>query len=200
MMTENNKRKKEIEKYLLHQIEECFRCTCRLIQRDVDSCGRQIWKELKEKIDEVLQLTSDLQKQNKKGSIQYLVFNFLRNSTSRDKLSLYIQTLDDSFYLDEQETAVYYYPSFLQDKYVDDLSCLYRKAEEKFIRLQSYELTSIKELYTEFYFSIVFSLIQQLSELIIKEVIMSNIQVTDSFKIIYGEYMDQAIVIFSKEK
>lgn len=199
-MSVNNMRQEKIIEYLQNKMEECFRYTCRLIQRDVDSCGRQIWKELKEKIDEILQFTVDLQKQNKKGSIQYFVFSFLRNSTSSAKLSFYIHTLDDSFYLDEQETAVYYYPSFLQDRFADDLSWLYRKAEEKFIRLQSYELTSIIELYIEFYFSIMYKWIQQLSELIIKEVIKSSIQITDGFKIIYGEYMDQAVVIFPKEK
>ena len=37
-----------------------------------------------------------------------------------DNLGMRIDALDDSFYLDEQESEEYYHPVFLQERYIED--------------------------------------------------------------------------------
>lgn len=189
----------EIYRYLKGDMEECFQHTCQLVQTEIETSGSQIWDELKEKLDEVLKLVAEMQKRQKKGNIQYLGFYFLQNSIWRDKLNFQVNALDDSFYLDESETARCFCPAFLQDKYGSDISCLYEKAKEKIIRIQKYELVKLKEYYAVYYYSIMYRMIESLAEKIMLEVKESNVRITDKFKIIYGGYMDRATIIYTKE-
>ena len=106
-----------------------------------------------------------------------------------------IDLLDDSFYLDEQETATYYYPDFLQEKYVEDLNVLQKKAGEKFVRLQNYERIDIKREYSGFYQSILFRMIESLTEVILELITDYEVLAKEDFKIIFGEYMDSAKVL-----
>lgn len=193
-------RRKEICQYLHNYMEACFLQSCQLIQTEMEMCGSQIWNELKGKIFEIMKVTYKEQEQGKKGKMKYLVFSFLKSSILMDKVEFYIEALDEGFYLDEQEASAYYCPSFLQDKFTDDLSYLYQKVKEKFIRLQSYELTTIKEQYAEYYFSIVYNLIRNLSGQIANEIKKSGIGISECFTLTFGEYMGRTAIVYAKEK
>lgn len=193
-------RRKEIFQYLQNDMENCFLQSCQYLQTEVEMQGSRIWKELKDKIIEVIQEAVKAQGQNKKGKIRYLTFNFLKSSLLMDKVEFYIEVLDEGFYLDEYEAAAYYCPSFLQDKFIDDLSYLYRIVRGKFIRLQSHELTAIKEQYAGYYFSVVYKLVQNLLGQITDEIVKSGIGISECFMIIFGEYMEQAAIVYTKEK
>ena len=99
-------------------------------------------------------------------------------------LELRINPLDDSFYLDEQESAAYYSPDFLQEKYVEDIYFLQKKAGEKFVRLQNYERIDIKREYSGFYQSILFRMIESLTEEILDLKADCKVLVEEDFKII----------------
>ena len=199
-MAKIQKRKEEISQYLQEYMEECFRKSCREIQIEIENNGEMIWMELKKNICECLHKTDILQKQQRKNGLQYLVFSFLRHGIIQNRPQIRIDALDDSFYLDEEEAESYYHPAFLQEKYLNDLESIYKKAGKKFIRLQNYELEDIKEEYAGFYFSILFQMIKELSGSIAKTVLTSGISVEDSFKIIMGEYMNHAAVLFIRNE
>lgn len=107
---------------------------------------------------------------------------------------------DNGFYLDNREAARSYHPAFLQERYSDDLFRLYKEVSRKFVRLQSHELFWIKERYTHCYEAVVYRMIENLAGLIMRKVEESSVSVTDDFKIIYGEFMDKAVVLYAKEK
>ena len=52
----------------------------------------------------------------------------------------------------------------------------------------------------KFYFSIIYRIMESLSELIMQTVLDSGISVADDFKVIFGEYMDQAVILNTGEK
>ncbi|MBD5546492.1 MAG: hypothetical protein HDQ97_03720 [Lachnospiraceae bacterium] len=196
-MEENNRRIAIIQ-YFQDYMEECFQHSCRLFQTNLEKHGNRIWDDLKDAINKILQVASQAQKQGQKGDIQYLAFSFLRSSLYVDRMELRIEVLDDGFYLDRQETAGDYCITFLRERFLGDLSLLYRKVKEKFIRFQNYELSVIKMQYSSYYDALAYRMIENLRELIVQEVLKSGISITDNFKIIYGEFMDKAVVVYEK--
>lgn len=67
---------------------------------------------IKNAVHEVLKLSKEAQNRQQKGAIQYLVFSFLKSGIYMDKLLLHLECLDDSFYLEQQETSKIFELSF----------------------------------------------------------------------------------------
>lgn len=194
-MEQMNSRRDEILQYMQESMEKCFYKSCQSIQTEIENGGNRIWSDLKAILEQILMHAADMQKKNKKGSAQYLVFSFLNSSVHFEKLELRIEVLDDGFYLDEQEAAGYYCPQFLQAEYLSGVECLCRETSEKFVRLQNQELFEIKKEYTTFYNALICQMIKSLCGMIMRAVVESGIKMTENFKIIYGEYMGKAVVL-----
>lgn len=191
---------RELVPVLQSDMEECIKKSCQLIETEIQDNAYKIWEQLQNVIYGLLERVEMLQKQNKKGDMQYLVFSFLRYGVVMDKLEIRIDALDNIFYLDMQECAEYYAPMFLQERYAEDISLLYENASKRFIRLQNYEFVKVKEKYAEFYKVIISEMLKSLIELIVEMVVDSNVNISNQFKILYGEYMDKATVLYTKEK
>ena len=186
--------------YVQKYMEEQFNTSSQLIQSYIEMHGSEIWNNFKNEVNATLKLAGCAQSEDQKGAIQYLAFSFLRCGLYQDRLELRIEVFDDSFYLDEKETAGSYYPTFLQERYSEDLSWLYKEAGRKFVRMQEHELFWIKEQYSHYYEAVIYRMIENLSGLLMREVEESSVSVTDDFKLIYGEFMDRAVVLYAKEK
>lgn len=197
-MEQVNDRRPEMLQFLQPYMEERFKETCEKIQIEIEKNGHAIWNELNEAIDELLLHVDEVQKQHKKGEIKYFVCSFLRYSLYLGRPEFYIHTMDEEFYLDEQETGIYYCPQFLQKPYLEDLDYLYKKVAEKYMRIQNCEILDIGEEYIEFYYSIMYKMMESVSELIIETIEKRGIPIADHFRIIYGEYMESAEVLYTK--
>lgn len=57
----------------------------------------------------------------------------------------------------------------------------------------------VNEQYAPYYYAVAYRMIENLTGLIRQEILESNVRITDKFKILYGEYMDSATVIYPKE-
>lgn len=192
-------RGEDILLYLQPYMEECFHNSCQVLQKDIEKQGIEVWDQLKNAVHEVLQLSREAQNENQKGAIQYLVFSFLKSGVYMDKLMVYIECLDDGFYLDQQETAKMFEFSFLQKQYMEDIFLLHKKVKEKFIRLKNYELMEIQLEYAYFYSSLIYEMMKNLSDLLMQEIEKSEVNITGKFRILYGEYIETAAVVCSKE-
>ena len=191
-------REKEISLFLQPHMEECYLGTCVAVQSWLDIHACEVWKELESTIHRVLHKARKRQEQKGKGDIQYLVFSFMRYGTCGNKPEIFIEALDDAFYLDGQEAACCYCPAFLQDRFQKDCDILYRKTEGGFVRLQDYELEGIRKEYAGYYCSILLRMIQELAGRIAETVRKNGIHTTERFMIIYGEYMGRAVVLYGK--
>lgn len=192
-------RGEDILLYLQPYMEGCFQNSCQILQKDIEKQGMEVWNQLKNAVHEVLQLSKEAQNGNQKGAIQYLVFSFLKSGVYMDKLMVYIECLDDGFYLDQQETAKMFEFSFLQKQYMEDIFLLHKKVKEKFIRLKNYELMEIRLEYAYFYSSLIYEMMKNLSDLLMQEIEKSKVNITGKFRILYGEYIETATVVCSKE-
>ena len=192
-------REEDILLYLQPYMEERFQSACQILQKDIEKQGADIWEQLKNAVHEVLQLSREAQNRQQKGAIQYLVFSFLKSGIYMDKLLLHLECLDDGFYLEQQEASIIFELSFLQKQFMEDLTFLHNMIQRKFIRLKKYELMEIGMKYADFYHSLIFKMTNSLLSLLMQEIEKSNISVTDQFKILYGEYLENAAVVYSKE-
>lgn len=188
----------QISQYLQPHMQECFLRSCGMIQAEIDCHAGRIWEELDRAIGECLARAASMQEQGKKGRLEYLVFSFLRYGEYLDGPELRIDALDDGFHLDKQEAAGHYHPGFLWDRYREDLDFLHKKAGDKFVRLQDYELDEIKKEYMESYHAILFRMLESLAGLVMETVTYSGVPVTDGFKIVFGEYMGNGTVLYRK--
>ncbi len=198
-MEQTNDRRQEIVQYLQPYMEECFQKSCGMIQSEVETHGNEIWGELKSAVNKVLQLSAEAQDKQQKGALQYLVFSFLKSGIYLDKMIFHLGCLDDQFYMDGQEAAALFNITFLEDKYRNDTAYLHHKTKEKFIRLKEHELLYVNEQYAPYYYAVVYRMIENLTDLVMQEIAGSSVRITDKFKILYGEYMDKAAVIYPKE-
>lgn len=198
-MEQENDRRPEILHFLQPYMEERFKESCSRIQEEIEKNGQTIWDELEKTINQLLFHVDAMQKDHKKNEIKYFVCSLLRYSLYFERPEFYIHAMDEGFYLDEQEAGIYYCPQFLQKSYLEDINYLHKKAAEKFIQLQNYELFDVNETYIKFYYSIIYKMMESVSELIMETVVKSGIFIADDLKIIYGEYMDNATVLYTKE-
>ena len=200
MAVNMNERLEELIYFLTPFMEENFDKSKEMLQAEIMRNAPEIWNGLKSVVHKVLERADELQKQNWKGSLQYLLFSFMQYGVCSGMLEINVSAYDDRFYLDEEEASETFPLTFLQDQYGNDISYLYQKAEEKFVRIQNHERTDIREWYSDYYDSIAYAVVESLAELIMKEITESDVKITDHFKILYGGYMDQVVTVYSKEK
>ncbi|MCI9400158.1 MAG: hypothetical protein HFJ07_10150 [Lachnospiraceae bacterium] len=198
-MEKIHQQRPEIIQFLQNNMEELFQNSCEKIQTELNINAEKIWNDFQNPINKCLNKAKELQHQNQKGSIQYLVFSIMQYGICFDRIELHIDTLDDGFYLDMQEASAHYYADFLQDFFRKDLAYLYKKASEQFVRIQHYEQVQIKKKYAEYYYSLLFHMVKELIDLVYENVLDSGISITDRFKIIFGEYMDNAVILHDEE-
>ena len=199
-MKQKYDRREDIIQFIRPHMEERFQESCREIQKKLEEHGSVMWNEVRELIQEILENTVNMQERNRKGKIAYFVCSFLQSGVYLNRLLLRMETLDEGFYLDKQEIVDYYFPQLLQDNYLEDLGFLNQKVYGEFARVQNHELDEISKVYTEYYNALMFKIVQDLSSLIMRTVMESEVSLSDDFQIIYGEYMGSATVLCVKEK
>ena len=60
------------------------------------------------------------------------------------------------------------------------------------------QLFDVNEEYIKFYYSVMYKMLGSVSELIMETIEKSGILIADDLKIIYGEYMDKATILYTK--
>ena len=180
-------------------MEERIQETCTEIEKMLEKQGTSMWKELRSAVQEILARTADGQEQKRKGKAAYLVCSFLQRSVYLNKLLLRLEIMDEGFYLDDVETAGYYRLWMLEERFLEDLEFLHQKLNKEWIRVQNHELDEVDREYAEYYNAIVGMIVQSMGSLLMEAAEGSEVQLADTFQIIYGQYMGDAEVVYEKE-
>lgn len=195
-MKQINDRRNDMRQYLQKEMEKSFRRVCDEFQSEIERDGEKIWNEIKEILDEVSEKIVMGQREGKKGKIKYLSFNFLQLSSYTNKLQWYITAFDENFYIDEQDVGIYYSPIYLNEKYLHELEYMNKILRQKYIRIQNYEWDMIKRVYAVYYDSIMQVLLENLLEMMREYIATSDICISNTVLIIYGQYMDEAKILY----
>lgn len=180
-------------------MEERIQETCTEIEKMLEKQGASMWKELRGAVQEILACTVDGQEQKRKGKAAYLVCSFLQRSVYLNKLLLRLEIMDEGFYLDDVETAGYYRLWMLEERFLEDLEFLHQKLKKEWIRVQNHELDEVDREYAEYYNAIVGMIVQSMGSLLMEAAEESEVQLSDTFQIVYGQYMGDAEVVYAKE-
>lgn len=129
-------RAEELIYFLTPFMEENFNKSREILQDKIVCNAPEIWNDLKSVIHKVLESTDELQKQNQKGSLQYLLFSFMQYGVCSGILEMRVCAFDDRFYLDEEEATGILPLTFLQDQYGNDLTGLKSFMGDIWIRRQ----------------------------------------------------------------
>ncbi len=199
-MTQFYDRKEEIAQWLQPYMDERFGESCQVMQEVIDKHGREIWEELRTVILDILTRAASLQQQHRKGRIKYLAVSLMNYSLYAHRMDYRLDLLDGGFYLDEQEAAGYYCPSYIQDRYRSDLEYFHDRIVTEFKRSQEYEMQDVDVEYSKLYDAVIYKMIESMSELIMKTIQKSGVYLTEDFKMIYGEYTDRAVILNTEWK
>ena len=186
----------ELYEYLHTYMEELFQDSCRAVQTILDTDSGKIWKNFHAVLQECLEKTRILQQQKQKGLLHYLAFSPMQYASFYSLLFMFQAQAQSVLYLDTQEASAHYHADFLQDRFLQDLIFLYEKAAEKFIRIQHFEQVQIRQNYAEYYDALLFQMIKALTGLILETVEESEVHAAGSLRIICGDYMDHAVILY----
>ncbi len=195
-MEQKYDRREEILQSMQPYMEERFQESGSSIQKKLEKRGNEFWDGMHGKIERIFVQVRYLQERGQKGEIAYLVCSFMQCGIYLNRLLLHIEALDEGFYLDEQETADCYDLQLLQDAYQGDMEFLHRKVLEKFIRVQDYELDEVSKVYSGYYNALMYRIMKSMGSLIMRTVSESGVRLSDSLRIMYGEYMGSVAVIY----
>ena len=186
----------ELYEYLNTYMEQLFQDSCSAVQTILDTDSAKIWEHFRMAFVNVWKKTKACNSRIKKESC--IISCSVRCSMRPfwTGWNCVFDALDDGFYLDTQEASVHYHADFLQDRFQEDLAFLYEKAAEKFIRIQHFEQVQIRQNYAVYYDSLLFQMIKALTGLILETVEESGVHAADSLRIICGDYMDHAVILY----
>lgn len=190
----------DIEDYLNSYAESIFEKTCRDIQKDWIKEKRQIREEIVQCFKEVWEKTVSLQDCNRKGTIKYWLISMQRSSLLRDEIAFRVETFDEGFFLDDAEAAEEYQPAFLKAYWNHDLKQFSSLLKKRFVRLQKYQYDVIKEVYSPYYYAVIYQLLKALLNGILKEVCTDKERICKDYKVIFGYYMGQGTVLYEGER
>ena len=197
---ERNGRIPEVMDRMQPVMEAYFREACIFFQQTVDCSGDKIWENVKSAVGEALQKAVSLQKEGRKGKLQYLCFSFMEYGSLLDRPEIRIDALDEGFYLDEQEAAAEFVPDFWQERYREDIHRLDKEIGKAFIRVQNYERMEMRKVYMGYYYLALFGMLQSMAERIMETVQESGVGITGRFMMLGGKYMDEGVLLCERRE
>ncbi|SNS15353.1 hypothetical protein SAMN05446037_100516 [Anaerovirgula multivorans] len=155
--------------------------------------------EFIESFKEVFTKATELQNEEKKGPIAYIVISFLRTRIIEEDYQLRIDLYDEMFYLDKVECSGYWKVDFVFQYLHEDIELFKEKIEEYIEKIQdnSYEL--IKKDYAAIYNYFLYEYLKKNIKLLLETEEYQSLNKTEDLKIGFGEYMDKVDIIYDQE-
>ena len=134
------------------------------------------------------------QQESRIKTLHYLSVQPLRVGIRMNKLMFRVQVMEDTFYLGKRDIAEYFYPDAFQKKYDNDVALLYQETRKKTIRMQQYEWSEVRNQYAKQYITWLYLMIRNSVSSIVACLEKSDVKISEDFKILFGEYMDRAVL------
>lgn len=151
--------------------------------------------EFNSKLDILIE--EQIKRQNEEGQdkIKHISLSHLSSSNYTESFESYFWMSSSKLYYDEHKSRVYWKPVFLYDGIENDMVEVERLLREKFVRLEAYELFTLKRklifddwtLFETGFYNLVKSCKERL--------VNSSLQAEDEILILYGNYMEKLQVI-----
>ena len=176
--------------------QDRFEQSQRLIEEHCEKHGNEIAAEVISTFISAFGQAADLQRDEEKGAAQYLLLSHLYSGVWTGGYSIKLDVFDKRLYADPHEVDAYLELNWLHGFLAEDMA-YFRKGLLKHIpSLKEYELEQIRYRYVHYYHAVALTLISEIIPALLRLPEFENLKVEPEFEILFGGYMDKAVVIW----
>lgn len=168
----------------------CEQKSSQLVESFLDALGKVFEKEMAGKGEE------------RGGEAQYLLFSCLHSSIFLKRYLIQIELLGKEMYGSEPLATVCWDAGDIYGLFEKDVEELKEMVRKKAPRIKEYETDYIRYAYAPYYHRMAKAFIREMLEAVLesREVFLEERQGKKQIRILFGEYMGEADVLFSVER
>lgn len=191
-------RKEEFMTAMEYILPEQFSKSSRCITSHCEKHSKEIVHTFLEAFKEVVEQTTILQDEKKKGKVKYILFSHLYSSIFLQRYLIRIDFMDHAFYSDPSQTVSYWDARDIYQLFEGDVEAIREELGKNFLRIREYEADYIRYAYAPYYHGLTKAFLQAMLEEALPE---SNFlpqqgRLESRTRILFGEYMGEADVLF----
>ena len=131
------------------------------------------------------------QAQSDKGPLRYIYVSFLQSSLYTGNYEICIDAYDERLFGDLTDTHAYWSPDFIFRYIKDDMAHFRKHIGQHVLRVREHEIMAFFAQYVQHYYRIVQTLVTEL----IEPIVAAETSDTRELTVIFGEYMEQGVVL-----
>ncbi len=180
---------------------ERFEQSQRLIQDHCVKFGKEIAAEMLSAFQDTFLQTAQFQSTGEKGDVRYIVLSHLYSSIYTGGYAMKLDIFDQRFYADPHEIDACLTLNWLHDFLEKDMNWFRESLKShNILHLREYELEQIRYRYVYYYHAAALKLISESMPALLQLSEFQSLAVAPEMEVMYGSYMDQAVVIWPKEE
>ena len=163
----------------------------------IDNNYRMLFPAFMENLDILIKRWCGEQKDQNQDKVKYLIFQRLRTSGYTGTYEISMGFSNAMLYLDEHMSYVYWKPDLIFEGIDSDMVDVKKKLEQKYIRIEEYELLYLKQRLLLDDWKIFFKVLDRLSDKVAEKIQGRYEIFEEEIGILAGDYMDRLDMISS---
>lgn len=163
----------------------------------IDSHYSMLYPTFVEKLDILIKKWCSEQKDKNQDKVKYLIFQRLRTSGYTGTYEISMGLSNAMLYLDEHMLCVYWKPDLIFEDIDSDMVDVKKKLEQKYIRIEEYELLYLKQRLLLDDWKLFFKVLDRLSDKVAEKIQERYEIFEEELGILAGDYMDRLDMISS---
>lgn len=156
-----------------------------------------IEKELTDAFVKVCHQAQLLQQQQRKGSIHYIYFSFLRTSILENKSIYRIDFYDENWFLDNEECCGHWDVDFIYHSLFQHMRELEEKRKAYARKVTAMDIEHFKLFEAFKYNMLVIEFIREQLPALLEQEAFKGVKCSEELHILAGEYMDQSEILYA---
>lgn len=163
----------------------------------IDNNYRMLFPAFMENLDILIKRWCGEQKDQNHDKVKYLIFQRLRTSGYTGTYEISMGFSNAMLYLDEHMSYVYWKPDLIFEGIDSDMVDVKKKLEQKYIRIEEYELLYLKQRLLLDDWKLFFKVLDRLSDKVAEKIQDRYKIFEEEIEILAGDYMDRLDMISS---
>lgn len=163
----------------------------------IDNNYRMLFPAFMENLDILIKRWCGEQKDQNQDKVKYLIFQRLRTSGYTGTYEISMGFSNAMLYLDEHMSYVYWKPDLIFEGIDSDMVDVKKKLEQKYIRIEEYELLYLKQRLLLDDWKLFFKVLDRLSDKVAEKIQDRYEIFEEEIGILAGDYMDRLDMISS---
>lgn len=163
----------------------------------IDNNYSMLFPAFMEKLDILIKRWCGEQKGKNQDKVKYFIFQRLRTSGYTGTYEISMGLSNAMLYLDEHMSCVYWKPDLIFEDIDSDMVDVKKKLEQKYIRIEEYELLYLKQRLLLDDWKLFFKVLDRLSDKVAEKIQDRYEIFEEEVEILAGDYMDRLDMISS---